>query len=95
MYVVFLVLKCFNNDDDDDDDDDDDIRRKMLDYLPAHHCKRSRLFGTNKNPERRLFDNYHRERDASSTVSLEQLYRKYLQLCWNKPYYGYVHKVTI
>lgn len=64
------------------------FRRKMLDYLPAHYCKRNRLFSTSKNPERRLYDNYHRERDANLHTAVEHLYMKYLQICWDKPYYG-------
>lgn len=66
----------------------------MLDYLPAHYCKRNRLFSTYKNPERRINDSYHRERTKSSDKSLDQLYRQYLQICWEKPYYGYLCMLT-
>jgi len=67
-----------------------DVRRKMLDYLPAHHCKRNRVFSTSKNPERRIHDSYIRVRTQNSDKPLDQLYRNYLEKCWKLPYYGYL-----
>jgi len=93
VHIMFLAVKCSISDHSLEQQpkcwSDGDFRRKMLDYLPAHYCKRNRLFSTSKNPERRLYDNYHRERDANLHTAVEHLYMKYLQICWDKPYYGY------
>jgi hypothetical protein len=62
----------------------------MMDYLPAHFCKRRWLIGTKENPEYRLLNSYQIQAEELQTLDIENLYRRYIETCQEKPYYGYL-----
>jgi len=61
-----------------------------MEFLPAHFCKRRWLIGTKDNPEHRLLQSYDYQSKACEEDEQNALYAKYLAVCHEKPYYGFV-----
>lgn len=65
------------------------FKSRLTQYLPAHLSKRNWLFHTSSNPEKRLAQKYtEKVTKFTGQETMDALYRKYLETCWNLPYYG-------
>jgi hypothetical protein len=66
----------------------DYFKKNIAEYLPTRFCKRHWILKTHENPEYRLLESYGARKADNAVQDLEDLYRSYLKLCWDLPYYG-------
>jgi hypothetical protein len=64
------------------------LKNKVNQFLPAHFCKRNRIFGKESNPEKRISASRQSRESELRGYSMSRLYQEYVNFCRQKPYYG-------